>query len=252
MKLSNCRGGACVGWALVLGGVLWLFCPSLGAAESPLAEGQKVQVREGDAWSAATILKHEGRKYLIHYEGADASADEWVTTDRIRAKGTAGAPALPGSPAAPMASQPAAAPKPAAAKLPVFQIGQKVEYKWGGLWKKATVTNRRGEWYFMTDEHGSREWVEPWRVRAAGSQEDNIGYARPNPTVRHGEGPPQPVPGPASEPFGARRHADPAKLAEEAAPDVPLTQIDRAQVKKISLDGAPPLAQLAADAAPRP
>src|SRR4051812_42788284 len=56
-------------------------------AAGTFTDGQKVQVREGDSWSAATILKREGRKYLVHYDGADASSDEWVTTDRLRLPG---------------------------------------------------------------------------------------------------------------------------------------------------------------------
>src|SRR5262245_14970636 len=48
-------------------------------------EGQKVQVREGDTWSAATIVKKEGRRFQIRYEGSNE--EEWVGPDRIRAAG---------------------------------------------------------------------------------------------------------------------------------------------------------------------
>src|SRR4051812_35602012 len=63
-----------------------------GATPAPASftDGQKVQVREGDTWSAATILKREGRRYLVHYDGADAASDEWVTTERLRLPGPAG------------------------------------------------------------------------------------------------------------------------------------------------------------------
>ena len=53
-------------------------------AASSFQPSQSVQVREGDTWSAATILKKEGRRYLVHYANSDASTDEWVTTDRMR------------------------------------------------------------------------------------------------------------------------------------------------------------------------
>ncbi len=57
---------------------------ALGQATT-FTDGQKIEVREGDSWSAASIVKKEGRKYLVHYDGAEATADEWVTPDRIRA-----------------------------------------------------------------------------------------------------------------------------------------------------------------------
>ena len=36
------------------------------------AEGQKIEVREGDTWSPATILKKEGRHYLTKTRDAGA------------------------------------------------------------------------------------------------------------------------------------------------------------------------------------
>lgn len=248
------RSGRLTGGIAAPACLLWLAlfaaAQDVGTAGPSYVEGQKVEVREGDTWSSATILKHEGRKYRIHYDGADASSDEWVMGDRIRSTG-AGPTAGPAS--AGPASQPVATPKPVAAKPPAWQIGQKVEVKWGGLYFPASVTNKRGDWYFVTyDRDKSREWVEPWRIRRPGSTEDPIGHARPNPVVRRGEGPPRDVPGPAPEPMGAAHHADPAQQAAQAAPDVPLTPTDHSAVREISLEGAPPLAQLAPDAAARP
>jgi len=50
-------------------------------------EGQRVEVREGDIWSPATIIKQEGRRYQIRYEDG---TEEWVATDRLRLPGQAG------------------------------------------------------------------------------------------------------------------------------------------------------------------
>src|SRR4051812_33455243 len=67
--------------------------PSAAAPANAVATGfsvgQTVEVREGDSWSAASIVRKEGRKYLIHYQGTEASADEWVLNDRVRASGSA-------------------------------------------------------------------------------------------------------------------------------------------------------------------
>ncbi len=140
------------------------------------AVGQKVEVREGDSWSAATVLKQEGRKFQVHYAAADAAADEWVTTDRMRAPGTAASPAT--------------AP---AAKLK-FAAKDRVEVKEATTWKKAVVVNARDGWYLIqfdgwTGDLG-KEWAEPDRVRKAGSTEDtHAGWGDAHPYHR-GEGPP--------------------------------------------------------------
>src|SRR5688572_7398938 len=64
------------------------------AQAATFSEGQKVEAREGDTWSPATILKKEGRRYQIRY-GDDPNSDEWVTADRLRLPGAA-----PNAPAA--------------------------------------------------------------------------------------------------------------------------------------------------------
>jgi hypothetical protein len=51
---------------------------------APLAVGKHVQVEWQGDWYAAVILRHEGSRYLIHYDGYDASWDEWVTRERMR------------------------------------------------------------------------------------------------------------------------------------------------------------------------
>jgi hypothetical protein len=161
--------------------------------------GQRVEVREGDLWSGAVVTGHEGRQYHVHYDGSTAADDEWVTTERMRAVGSA--------PAAP-----AAVPKPTAAPTLAFSIGDAVEVKWGGLYRKARVVNARGGWYLIGYDglpgDMGREWVESDRVRAIGSGDDPIGYAQPHP-YRHGDGPP---PGPSAVGSGDDQKTDPGGL----------------------------------------
>ena len=71
--------------------------PALAASPQTYQTGQGVEVREGDSWSAASVVQKEGRKYLVHYAGANASTDEWVGADRMR---------LPGQPGTPAAAEP--------------------------------------------------------------------------------------------------------------------------------------------------
>lgn len=187
-------------------------------APADLQAGQKVEVREGDEWSPATILKKEGRKYQVQYEGDPTQ--EWVTADRIRTPGhsPATAPAKP-MPAAPL-------------REPVWNNGQKVDVKWGGLWFDAVVKNRGNGWYLVEyQQTGGFEWVEPWRLRATGSNEDTIPHAPPGKRLRKPEPPPtvKPGPRPANQPFGAT-DVDPT-LSEHA----PIKEADRANVHEIIL-----------------
>lgn len=136
-----------------------------------------------------------------------------------------------------------------APQAPSFANGQKVEVKWGGLWRKAVVVNHRGQW-LLIDYDGNkffREWVEPWRVRSIGSAYDISGQAPINPYVHHNEGPPRAVPGPA--PADAADAGAGAKN-DDAQSDVPITPVVRQNAKLISLDMLPPLRSLPADAAP--
>lgn len=182
---------------------------ALGQAAQTYTDGQKIEVREGDVWSKATVVKREGRRYLIHYDGADAASDEWVTADRLRLPTDAAAGANK-APATKPAAGGAAAAKPAPPAAPAWRGGDKVEVKWGGTWFASTVVNHRDGWYLIDyDGWKSREWVEPWRIRKPGSNEDDVGHARPNPTVRRGEGPPKARPDPAPEALGGRRPARP-------------------------------------------
>lgn len=226
-----------IGWVLCLN---LIYGSAIASAQQPGAppaftEGQKIEVREGDTWSAATVLKHEGRRYLIHYEGADGAADEWVTVDRMRLPGAATTAPAPN----------AAAPKPP--PKPVFAVGQKVEVKWGGSWWTGTITAKRGDWFLVTYERGSsREWIEPWRLRKLGSTEDNLPHVQPNPTVMRNEGPPRDKPGDPPEPRGRARRDEQAKASEDTS--APATPADRSEMTLILPEGAP--TPIAPDAEP--
>ncbi|HEX8912260.1 MAG TPA: hypothetical protein VF796_07860, partial [Humisphaera sp.] len=62
------------------------------AAAGDYQPNQKVEVREGDTWSPATVVAREGRKTQIRY--ADGTL-EWVTGDRLRLPGAAPAAGTP-------------------------------------------------------------------------------------------------------------------------------------------------------------
>jgi hypothetical protein len=48
--------------------------------------GKQIEVAWGQRWWPAEILRIQGAQYFIHYTGFASSWDEWVTTDRIRAR----------------------------------------------------------------------------------------------------------------------------------------------------------------------
>jgi hypothetical protein len=52
--------------------------------EAPV--GDKVEVLWGNKWWAATVVKRDGQRAFIHYDGWGKNFDEWVTPDRMRAR----------------------------------------------------------------------------------------------------------------------------------------------------------------------
>jgi len=99
-------------------------------------------------------------------------------------------------------------------KIKDWALQQEVEAKWGGLYRKALIVNRRGEWYLVEYKPGTaREWVEHWRIRKVGDTEDPIGPAPPNPFWQPGANPPREKAGEPPKPFAAGLD-DPAAMAE--------------------------------------
>jgi hypothetical protein len=79
----------------------------IARADAPVAAvpaGTKIDVREGDTWTTVTVLKKEGRKYLVRY---DDNTEEWVGPDRIRKDGEVAPAATPSPSAADAAPAPA-------------------------------------------------------------------------------------------------------------------------------------------------
>lgn len=67
----------------------WVPAVALGqaagtAGAATFTEGQKIEVREGDVWSPATLIRREGRRYQVRYGDG---TEEWVGADRLRAAG---------------------------------------------------------------------------------------------------------------------------------------------------------------------
>lgn len=182
--------------SLAIGAIL--TCGLCAAQQTSYPDGQAVEVREGDAWSAATIVKKEGRKYSVRYK--DSADDEWVTADRLRVPAGNAAPGTPAAPAAPGA--------PAAAKTKIpWALAQSVEVKRGAAWRTATVFKIDNGWVLVLYDPGNfREWVEPWRIREPGSKEDSIGVAPMHKQVDGEEPAPKDLPADnrATAPAGAR------------------------------------------------
>lgn len=96
--------------------------PATAPPPGALAVGSKAEVKLGENWRPATILKQEGGKSFVKYDNADDSFNEWVTPDRMRALG--GAPAAPLTPATPAvaAAKPAASDEAAPDRSAAFKL----------------------------------------------------------------------------------------------------------------------------------
>ncbi len=217
---------------LITGSLVFISVPlSRGAAPAaaePYSVGQKVEVREGDSWSPASVTGQEGRKFHVHYDGGDTSADEWVLPDRIRKPGTAAGPATPSTPGTPPVTVTTPAkPKPAANAA--FAIGDKIETKWGGLWRKSAVVRKHDDWTLVEYEGSTYEWVQPWRLRKLGSKEDESKYATPRIFDRKNTQPPKEVPDGPKE----------APVADPPAPTEPGTKHNRPSRDNVDSSDAP-------------
>lgn len=79
-----------------------------------------VEIQSSGSWYPGKILKVDGEKFFVTYDGWDESWNEWVGKDRLRGFKTAAAPA-------------------SAAPLTKFKVGDKVEAEYGMVWEPATV-----------------------------------------------------------------------------------------------------------------
>jgi hypothetical protein len=129
---------------------------------------------------------------------------------------------------------------------------QQVEVKWGGLYRKATIINRRGEWYLIEYTPGTfREWVEHWRIRKIGDGEDPIGYAKPNPRWKAGDNPPRETAGEPPARIGAGAAAktpEQKKAIEQFKQDPAFKEADADSAKELELAAAAADQKLTPDA----
>ncbi|HEX8323010.1 MAG TPA: hypothetical protein VF595_03775 [Tepidisphaeraceae bacterium] len=138
----------------------------LGQTAAPTyTKDQKVQVREGDVWSDATVVSQEGRRVKVKYEDG---SEEWAPLARVRLPGSTAPDATPEKAAdAPEPATPKSAP---AERVPA---SGKCEAKDGREWKPAVIRNRDGDLYLVEFQGWKDQmfwkWVSVDCVRAVGS-----------------------------------------------------------------------------------
>src|SRR5690606_111510 len=77
------------------------------APAATVAAGAKVQIKWGNAWYPGRVLRVDGARYLVGYDGYGSTWDEWVDSSRIKADG---GPSPAPSPTAPAPAAPAPSP----------------------------------------------------------------------------------------------------------------------------------------------
>jgi len=125
-----------------------LALPNLAQANL-CSSGDRADVLWKGTWYPAVVKKARGDSCYIHYNGYNASWDEWVGADRIRISGTPSETVAVGVPVA-------------------FNEGDPVSILWHGSWYPAHVLRARGnKIYIHYDGYGSNwdEWVGPTRYR---------------------------------------------------------------------------------------
>jgi hypothetical protein len=103
--------------------------------------GRRVEALSEGEWYPAQIVDADGTQLQVHYYGYEASDDEWVCSERIRAVAHTSYPA-----------------------------GTAVEVKWKRGWYPATVLDSHsGIHHIQYDGYGPEwnEWVAPKRIRLA-------------------------------------------------------------------------------------
>jgi hypothetical protein len=99
----------------------------------------RVQVEWKGGWYPARVLKVEGDKYLIHYDGYQAAYDEWVTAARMKAL-----------------------------SVPEYKVGDSIKVNWKGSWYPATILKANDGRYlihYTGYESSWDEWVGPNRIK---------------------------------------------------------------------------------------
>jgi len=86
-------------------------------ATSAQKVNEAVEIESNGSWYPGKVLKVDGERYFITYDGWAESWNEWVGTDRLRGFKTESAPA----------------------PLTKFKVGDKVEVEYGMVPEPATV-----------------------------------------------------------------------------------------------------------------
>jgi hypothetical protein len=92
---------------------------AFGLTANAQKAGEKIQINSSGSWYDGKILKVEGDKYFVTYDGWSDSWDEWVGIDRIRG----------------FKAAPAAAPGVSGK----YKVGDRVEVEYGMIPEPATV-----------------------------------------------------------------------------------------------------------------
>ena len=129
--------------ALLIATVLFAAVPQARAAGDWTA-GNKVQVEWKGKWFPSVIVKAEGAKVRVHYDGYEKAEDSWVDADACRFSD--------------------------ANKSQSVDPGAKVDAKWEGEWYPCTILETKASRYLVHyDGYDKTEdaWVTIAQVRAA-------------------------------------------------------------------------------------
>lgn len=114
-------------------------------------EGQAVDILYGSTWYPGRVLRVQGKRYEVSYDGWSQNWNEWVDESRLRPL------TLPATDAA--------SSKTATAQ---YAVGDAVQIEWRGSWfpgRVLEVTKGRYKISYDGYESSSDEWVDPGRLR---------------------------------------------------------------------------------------
>lgn len=109
---------------------------------------EKVQIESNGAWYDGKILKVEGNKYFVTYEGWSDSWDEWVGIERLKGYAAASAPVAPGV-------------------TGKFKVGDRVEVEYGMVPEPATIIEVGENKYHIKYDNSlfKSKWVTEGQIK---------------------------------------------------------------------------------------
>lgn len=151
--------------AIVLHTPIVIHAADLPAKPSadPYPIGARVEVRRNNQWLPATIVKRDGTKAFVKFDGATDSFNEWVEGTQIREASVVTATGPTTLPAGLQPGKPAtkAAPDP-------FAVGAEIEAIFQGHWTDATVLSRTGTKAEVIFMNAFKETVDSTKMRVRG------------------------------------------------------------------------------------